>query len=180
MSEFIKYSYNYGSIAKKIVNQLLELLVNLHFTVLALIMVIWANSSLKTHRCHWFTTNNQLYIDDCTDCTCCIPYCPALLPKSIQLTDYSIRLKRYNYPLLFSVLDFPSYGFNDCIPLSSICTIEQCCDKRFSDNYRYDFAPSFIFCTDRVVKVTTKFKKTYYFPVEDPDKLIKEIQIRRT
>lgn len=47
MSEFIKYSYNYGSIVKKIVNQLLELIVNLHFTVLASIMVIWAISSLQ-------------------------------------------------------------------------------------------------------------------------------------
>lgn len=177
MSEFIKYSYNYGSIAKKIVNQLLELIVNLHFTVLASIMVIWAISSLQNTQVPMVL---QRIIGFILIALAVFHIVLPLLPKSIQLTDYSIRLKRYNYPLLFSALDFPSYGFNDCIPLSSICTIEKCCDKRFSDNYRYDFAPSFVFCTDRVVKVTTKSKKKYYFPVEDPDKLIKEIQIRRT
>ena len=179
LKAYVKYHYNYGSVAKKIVNQLLELIVNLHFTVLASIMVIWAISSLQNTQVPMVLQRIIGFILMIALIALAVFHIVLpLLPKSIQLTDYSIRLKRYNYPLLFSALDFPSYGFNDCIPLSSICTIEKCCDKRFSDNYRYDFAPSFIFCTDRVVKVTTKSKKKYYFLVDDPDALIREIQMR--
>lgn len=124
MSEFIKYSYNYGSIAKKIVNQFLELIVNLHFTVLASIMVIWAISSLQNTQVPMVLQRIIGFILMIALIALAVFHIVLpLLPKSIQLTDYSIRLKRYNYPLLFSALDFPSYGFNDCIPLSSICTI---------------------------------------------------------
>lgn len=109
MSEFIKFSYNYGSIAKKIVNQLLELIVNLHFTVLASIMVIWAISSLQNTQVPMVLQRIIGFILMITLIALAVFHIVLpLLPKSIQLTDYSIRLKRYNYPLLFSALDFPS------------------------------------------------------------------------